>query len=139
MEPISTDSFISRYCTVLNFDEELTNIAVDIAKKACDLGGVAGRCPLSIAGYYYFYYFIFYFIFILLIFYLFYFIAASIYMVCLSVGRYEEKKKIAELIGVAEITIANSYRIMYAYRHQLFAPNLSYQQYPILPDNLPPS
>jgi len=53
MDPITTDSFIARYCQLLRFDQELTKISIDVAKKACDIVGVAGRCPLSIAGFFF--------------------------------------------------------------------------------------
>jgi len=112
MDPITTDSFLTRFCQNLNFDKDLTDLAVTVAKNACDIGGVAGRCPLSIA-------------------------AASIYMVSLAAGRQDDKRRIADLVGVAEITITNSYKIMHGYRQKLFPPGFMYKDYPLVIEGLP--
>jgi len=58
-------------------------------------------------------------------------LAASLYMVTLCVGFGDERKRIAELIGVAEVTIANSYRIMHNYRTELFPEHWFYRQMPL--------
>jgi transcription initiation factor TFIIIB Brf1 subunit/transcription initiation factor TFIIB len=112
MEPVSADSFLERYCAMLGFDEELTEITAKVAARSGDIEGIAGRCPLSIAG-------------------------ASIYMTSLAMGKAEEKKKIATIVGVAEVTITNSLKLMHFNRKMLFKDCNFYKNTELLIDSMP--
>ena len=102
LDPISTEQFMTRFCKSLHLSEMHTRLAATVARRAYETTGIAGRCPLSIA-------------------------AASIYMVCLACGLSTHRRDIADVVGVAEVTISNSYRLMHPSRHQLFHGLSGYQ------------
>ncbi|XP_064649387.1 transcription initiation factor IIB-like [Lineus longissimus] len=95
VELITTGDFMSRFCSNLNLPQSVQKAATHIARKAMDLDLVSGRSPISVA-------------------------AAAIYMASQASEHKKAPKDIGEIAGVAEVTIRQSYKLMYPKAQVLF-------------------
>ena len=92
---ITTGDFMSRFCCNLGLPIKVIKAATHIAEKAVGLDLVSGRSPISVA-------------------------AAAIYMASQASDDKKTQKEIGEVAGVAEVTIRQSYKLMYPRAHELF-------------------
>jgi len=106
---ITTGDFMSRFCGTLTLSREVQKAATCIAKKAVDLDIVPGRSPISVA-------------------------AAAIYMASQASDDKRAQREIAEIAGVADVTIRQSYKLMLPRAAELFPPDFRFTT-PI--ENLP--
>ena len=100
---------MSRFCGTLTLSREVQKAATCIAKKAVDLDIVPGRSPISVA-------------------------AAAIYMASQASDDKRAQREIAEIAGVADVTIRQSYKLMLPRAAELFPPDFRFTT-PI--ENLP--
>lgn len=92
---IKTGDFMSRFCSNLELPQSVQKGATHVARKAVDMDLVAGRSPISVA-------------------------AAAIYMASQASEAKRSQKEIGDIAGVAEVTIRQSYRLMYPQAAKLF-------------------
>jgi transcription initiation factor TFIIB len=95
---ITTGDFMSRFCTSLGLSQSVQKAATHIARQAVELDLVPGRSPISVA-------------------------AAAIYMASQALSDKKERKsqkEIGDVAGTAEVTIKQSYKLMYPRAHELF-------------------
>jgi len=92
---ITTGDFMSRFCGMLDLAKYVQKAATQIAKKASDMDIVPGRSPISVA-------------------------AAAIYMASQASDDRRSQREIAEVAGVADVTIRQSYKLMLPQARQLF-------------------
>jgi len=95
VELITTGDFMSRFCGTLSMQKNVQKAATRIAKKAVDMDIVPGRSPISVA-------------------------AAAIYMASQASDDKRTQREIAEIAGVADVTIRQSYKLMLPTAAQLF-------------------
>jgi len=95
VELITTGDFMSRFCGTLSLSREVQKAATCIAKKAVDLDIVPGRSPISVA-------------------------AAAIYMGSQASDDKRTQREIADIAGVADVTIRQSYKLMLPRAAELF-------------------
>lgn len=95
LDNIHERMYMPRFCSKLNLPPSAIKICNTAAKRAVKIGVVEGKVPISIA-------------------------AAAIYMSAQVLGVTKSKENVAEVTGVAEVTIRNSYREMYPVRWFLF-------------------
>ncbi|XP_067662635.1 transcription initiation factor IIB-like [Haliotis asinina] len=95
VELITTGDFMSRFCSNLQLPSSVQKGATYIARKAVDMDLVPGRSPISVA-------------------------AAAIYMASQASSDKKSQKEIGDIAGVAEVTIRQSYKLMYPKALQLF-------------------
>jgi len=95
VEIITTGDFMNRFCGSLYLPRDVQRAATHIAKKAQDLDIVPGRSPISVA-------------------------AASIYMASQASEDKKSQKEIADIAGVADVTIRQSYKLMLPRAAELF-------------------
>merc|ERR1711978_298825 len=95
VELITTGDFMSRFCGMLQLAREVQKGATQIAKKASDLDIVPGRSPISVA-------------------------AAAIYMASQASDDKRTQREIADIAGVADVTIRQSYKLMLPRAAELF-------------------
>jgi len=95
VELITTGDFMSRFCGMLQLAREVQKGATQIAKKASDLDIVPGRSPISVA-------------------------AAAIYMASQASDDKRTQREIADVAGVADVTIRQSYKLMLPRAAELF-------------------
>ncbi|KAK3086990.1 hypothetical protein FSP39_000088 [Pinctada imbricata] len=95
VELITTGDFMSRFCSHLNLPLTVQKAATQIAKRAVEMDLVPGRSPISIA-------------------------AAAVYMASQASADKKSQKDIGDVAGVAEVTIRQSYKLMYPKAHLLF-------------------
>ncbi|XP_064395370.1 transcription initiation factor IIB-like [Halichondria panicea] len=93
--PVSTTDFMSRYCTNLQLPMPVQKAASHIAEKAVSLDLAPGRVYLSVA-------------------------AAAIYMASQASAQKKTQKEVGDVVGVADSTIRQSYRLLYPARDKLF-------------------
>ncbi|RWS20806.1 transcription initiation factor IIB-like isoform X2 [Leptotrombidium deliense] len=86
---IKTGDFMSRFCSNLQLPASVQRAATNIAAKAVELDIVPGKSPISVA-------------------------AAAIYIASQASEDKKSRKEIVEVTGVAESTILDSYKLMYA-------------------------
>jgi len=111
MELITSTDFMSRFCGNLSLPKYVETAATHIARLANELDLVSGRSPISVA-------------------------AAAIYMASQSTPEDKRSAKdIGEIAGVAEVTIKQSYKLMYPRAVALFPDDFRYQ--PIRLEDLP--
>lgn len=110
VELITTDDFMSRFCSNLQLSPKIQKAATYIATKAVDLDLVSGRSPVSIA-------------------------AAAIYMASQASDDKKTAKEIGDVAGAAEVTIRQAYKLMLPKAHSLFPEDFVFST-PI--DMLPP-
>ncbi|XP_013776044.1 transcription initiation factor IIB-like [Limulus polyphemus] len=92
---ITTGDFMSRFCCNLGLPNTVQRAATYIAKKAVELDIVPGRNPISVA-------------------------AAAIYMASQASEDKKNQKEIGDIAGVADVTIRQSYKLMYPKAAELF-------------------
>ncbi|CAD5223827.1 unnamed protein product [Bursaphelenchus okinawaensis] len=111
LEQITSADFMSRFCGNLGLTIQIQAAATRIAKKAVDLDLVAGRSPISIA-------------------------AAAIYMASQASRDKRTAKEIGEIAGAAEVTVRQTYRLLYPKAKELFPEDFRFDT-PV--ENLPMS
>jgi len=92
---IRTGDFMHRWCATLGLPKDVQKAATNIAKMAVDLDIVPGRSPISVA-------------------------AAAIYMASQASSDKRSQKEIADIAGVADVTIRQSYKLMLPRAAELF-------------------
>ncbi|XP_041370510.1 transcription initiation factor IIB-like [Gigantopelta aegis] len=92
---ITTGDFMSRFCSNLQLPNHVQKGATHIARKAVDMDLVPGRSPISVA-------------------------AAAIYMASQASEEKKTQREIGDIAGVADVTIRQSYKLMYPQAHKLF-------------------
>lgn len=92
---ITTGDFMSRFCSNLGLPSSVQRAATHIARKAVELDIVPGRSPISVA-------------------------AAAIYMASQASEDKKTQKEIGDIAGVADVTIRQSYKLMYPRAAELF-------------------
>lgn len=92
---ITTGDFMSRFCSNLCLPTSVQKAATHIACKAVSLDIVPGRSPISVA-------------------------AAAIYMASQASEDKKTQKEIGDIAGVADVTIRQSYKLMYPRAAELF-------------------
>ncbi|KAF6214437.1 hypothetical protein GE061_009180 [Apolygus lucorum] len=95
VELITTGDFMSRFCSNLALPIVVQRAATHIACKAVEMDIVAGRSPISVA-------------------------AAAIYMASQASDVKKSQKEIGDTAGVADVTIRQSYKLMYPHAAKLF-------------------
>ena len=95
VEIITTGDFMHRFCGTLGLSRDVQKAATHIAKVAGDLDIVPGRSPISVA-------------------------AAAIYMASQASNDKRNQREIADIAGVAEVTIKQSYKLMLPRASELF-------------------
>jgi len=95
---ITSEDFMSRFCSNLGLNSTVQRAAAYIAKKAHELDLVPGRSPVSVA-------------------------AAAIYLASQASADKKSQKDIGDIAGVAEVTIRQSYRSMIGRAAELFPAN----------------
>ncbi|VDN04355.1 unnamed protein product [Thelazia callipaeda] len=111
LEQITSADFMSRFCGNLGLSHNIQAAATRIAKKAVELDLVAGRSPISIA-------------------------AAAIYMASQASNDKKTAKEIGEIAGAAEVTVKQTYKLLYPRAPELFPPDFKFAT---SVDLLPPS
>jgi len=111
VEIITTGDFMHRFCGTLELAKDVQKAATHIAKKSVDLDIVPGRSPISVA-------------------------AAAIYMASQASNDKRSQKEIADIAGVADVTIRQSYKLMLPRAAELFPEGFKFTT-PI--ENLPQS
>merc|ERR1719187_1873060 len=106
---ITTGDFMARFCGTLDLAREVQKAATHIAKKSVDLDIVPGRSPISVA-------------------------AAAIYMASQASDDKKTQREIADIAGVADVTIRQSYKLMLPHAKDLFPSDFKFAT-PI--ENLP--
>jgi transcription initiation factor TFIIB len=99
--PVTSSDFMSRYCTNLQLPTSVQKAASHIAKKAVDMDLAPGRVYLSVA-------------------------AAAIYMASQASDMKKTQKEVGDVVGVADSTIRQSYRLLYPQRDQLFPKDFAF-------------
>lgn len=92
---IKTSDFMDRFCGTLELAKDIQKAAKHIANKSVDLDIVPGRSPISVA-------------------------AAAIYMASQASSDKRSQKEIADIAGVADVTIRQSYKLMLPRARELF-------------------
>ncbi|XP_031617020.1 transcription initiation factor IIB [Contarinia nasturtii] len=92
---ITTADFMSRFCANLVLPNMVQRGATHIARKAVEMDIVPGRSPISVA-------------------------AAAIYMASQASEEKRSQKEIGDIAGVADVTIRQSYKLMYPHASKLF-------------------
>lgn len=92
---ITTGDFMSRFCSNLGLPNTVQRAATHIARKAVDLDIVPGRSPISVT-------------------------AAAIYMASQASEDKRSQKEIGDVAGVADVTIRQSYKLMFPHAVHLF-------------------
>ena len=98
---ITTSDFMFRFCSNLGLANRVQKAATHIAEKAGQLDIVCGRSPVSVA-------------------------AAAIYMATQASGDPKSAAEIGEILGVAEITIRQAYKLMYPRAQELFPSDFTF-------------
>jgi len=101
VELITTGDFMSRFCGTLSLARHIQRAATCIAKKAVDLDIVPGRSPISVA-------------------------AAAIFMACQASNDKRTQKEIADIAGVADVTIRQSYKLLLTRAKDLFPEDFAF-------------
>ncbi|KAJ2851170.1 transcription initiation factor IIB [Coemansia brasiliensis] len=92
--PMSSDDLMTRFCANLSLLSSAQECAIMLNQVAKQRDTLAGKSPVSIAG-------------------------ACIYLASHLVGQPRDAKVISHVAGVSEVTIKNSYKLLFADRHQL--------------------
>jgi len=114
MEVIKSGYYMTRFCSHLQLPDVIGRAAGHVATTATELGAVAGKSPISVA-------------------------AAAIYLIC-AIAPPEQRPDravIAEVTGVSESTIRQSYKDMYPVRHKILPPTSMWTPFEDV-DKLPP-
>ncbi|XP_070532540.1 transcription initiation factor IIB-like isoform X2 [Ptychodera flava] len=92
---ITSGDFMSRFCSNLALPAQVQRAATHIARKAVEMDLVPGRSPISVA-------------------------AAAIYLASQASEEKRSQKEIGDIAGVADVTIRQSYRLIYPKATDLF-------------------
>jgi len=106
---ITTGDFMSRFCSYLSLPRMVQQAATTIARRSVEFDIVPGRSPISVA-------------------------AAAIYMASQASELKKSQKEIGDVAGVADVTIRQSYKLMYPRAEELFPRDF---QFAIPIDQLP--
>eukprot|EP00090_Calanus_glacialis_P046047 TRINITY_DN8847_c0_g1_i1.p1 TRINITY_DN8847_c0_g1~~TRINITY_DN8847_c0_g1_i1.p1 ORF type:complete len:317 (-),score=51.23 TRINITY_DN8847_c0_g1_i1:90-1040(-) len=101
VELITTGDFMSRFCGTLSLARPIQKAATCIAQKAVDMDIVPGRSPISVT-------------------------AAAIYMATQASRDKRTQKEIADIAGVADVTIRQSYKLMLTRAKELFPADFTF-------------
>jgi len=91
---MTSEDLMARFCSNLGLNMEVQKAAVDLTKKAKEIGTLAGKSPVSIA-------------------------AACIYMASTLYSHTRSTRDISVVCGVSEVTIKNAYKHLYNERARL--------------------
>ncbi|KAF9164907.1 transcription initiation factor IIB [Actinomortierella ambigua] len=94
VQTMTSVDLMSRFCSNLNLPMEVQKAAIDLTKKAKELGTLAGKSPVSIA-------------------------AACIYMASSLHSHARSTRDISVVCGVSEVTIKNAYKYLYNERTKI--------------------
>ncbi|KAF9187279.1 transcription initiation factor IIB [Haplosporangium sp. Z 767] len=94
VQTMTSENLMARFCSNLRQTMEVQKAAVELTKKARDIGTLAGKSPVSIA-------------------------AACIYMASNLYNQARPMKDISQVCGVSEVTIKNAYKHLYLERMNL--------------------
>ncbi|KAJ2778382.1 transcription initiation factor IIB [Coemansia javaensis] len=92
--PVSSDDLMARFCANLSLLSTAQECAVLLNQMAKRRDTLAGKSPVSVAG-------------------------ACIYMASHLVGQPRDARVVSHVAGVSEVTIKNSYKLLFADRHHL--------------------
>ncbi|KAJ1954908.1 transcription initiation factor IIB [Linderina pennispora] len=96
---MSSGDLMARFCANLSLLRGAVECAVELSRRARECDTLAGKSPVSVAG-------------------------ACIYMASHLVGQPRDAKVISNVAGVSEVTIKNSYRLLFADRKRLLSDDL---------------
>ncbi|KAF1752540.1 hypothetical protein GCK72_019095 [Caenorhabditis remanei] len=102
LEHVTSADFMSRFCGNLYLPNSIQAAATRIAKRAVDMDLVAGRSPISIA-------------------------AAAIYMASQASAEKRTAKEIGDIAGAAEVTIRQTYKLLYPKAAELFPEDFKFE------------
>jgi len=91
---MTSEDLMSRFCSMLSLPIQVQKAAVTLTQKTKELGTLAGKSPVSVA-------------------------AACIYLVSHLYQQPKSTREIAQVTGVSEVTIKNSYKLLYNERMRL--------------------
>jgi transcription initiation factor TFIIB len=91
---MASEDLMSRFCSMLGLQIQVQKTAVELIKRVKDLGTLAGKSPVSVA-------------------------AACIYMVSHLYQQSKTTREIANVTGVSEVTIKNSYKQLHKEKERL--------------------
>ncbi|KAJ2451586.1 transcription initiation factor IIB [Coemansia sp. RSA 2336] len=97
--PMSSDDLMTRFCANLSLLSSAQECAIMLNQMAKQRDTLAGKSPVSIAG-------------------------ACIYLASHLVGQPRDAKVISHVAGVSEVTIKNSYKLLFADRQQLVSESM---------------
>ncbi|KAJ2465087.1 transcription initiation factor IIB, partial [Coemansia sp. RSA 2322] len=109
---MSSDDLMARFCASLSLLSTAQECAILLNRMAKEHGSLAGKSPVSVAG-------------------------ACIYMASHLVGQPRDARIISHVAGVSEVTIKNSYKLLYADRALLLSPQVLTTDPAATPANLP--
>ena len=109
LDIIQPGDFMSRFCGMLKLPQEVQKAATHIAKRADDLDLVQDRSPMSVA-------------------------AAAIYMASQASSDKKTRREIANVAGIADVTLRQSYKLFLPRATELFPDGFNFAT-PI--ENLP--
>jgi transcription initiation factor TFIIB len=110
MATVSTEDFMTRFCSYLNLGVDIQKAAVHLAKRCTELGCTAGKSPISVAS-------------------------AGIYLIShLFSNAKKTPKEVSFVSGVSEATIRGTYRDLLPFRADLVPKELHNQL-----NSLPPA
>ncbi|CAG8509677.1 14561_t:CDS:1 [Acaulospora morrowiae] len=95
---MTSEDLMSRFCSMLKLRMEIQKTALELTIKTKELGTLAGKSPVSVA-------------------------AACIYMASCLYNQPQSTKDVAQVTGVSEVTIKNSYKLLYNEKKRLLDPN----------------
>jgi len=95
VELITTGDFMSRFCGTLSLSRQIQKAATVIAQRAVEMDIVPGRSPISVA-------------------------AAAMYLASQASKDKRGQKEIADIAGVADVTIRQSYKLLLTKARDLF-------------------
>jgi transcription initiation factor TFIIB len=108
VQTMTSEDLMARFCSNLGLNMEIQKAAVELTKKAKEIGTLAGKSPVSIA-------------------------AACIYMASTLYKEDRNTRDISVVCGVSEVTIKNAYKHLYNERARLVDDRITAK----LIDNLP--
>jgi len=110
VELITTGDFMSRFCGTLSLSRQIQKAATIIAQRAVEMDIVPGRSPISVA-------------------------AAAMYLASQASRDKRGQKEIADIAGVADVTIRQSYKLLLTKANDLFPDDFEFdtpiQQLPV--------
>ncbi|KAF9307238.1 transcription initiation factor IIB [Mortierella antarctica] len=108
VQTMTSEDLMARFCSNLNLPMEVQKSAVDLTKRAKDIGNLAGKSPVSIA-------------------------AACIYMASHLFDKARSTRDISVVCGVSEVTIKNAYKHLYGERNKLIDDRITAKHIEALP------